>query len=164
MKESSTNEMQRTIEKLRKQLKSHTNITNDYRVKKQKAQGANPQGTAPIAGQEQQPVPGMTGNQPGQPGQAVVGQPITQTAVNQMQTPGMQQANIQGQQHLQQGMVMNRMPGQQQAIPVQMQQQNQGGMIQQPQQRMQMMPGQQPGMPQRMMISHQHLHHQQQHH
>ena len=134
---SSTNEMQRTIEKLRKQLKSHTNITNDYRVKKQKtlgSMGATPQGSTPVTGQEQQQVPGVPGNQPAQPGPAVISQTTTSTAVNQIQNPGMQQTNMPGQPQFQQGMVINRMPGQQQTIPIQMQQQNQGGMIQQPQQ------------------------------
>ena len=145
--------MQRTIEKLRKQLKSHTNITNDYRVKKQKALGAagvQGQGSTTPTGQEHLPVPGAVVSQTGQ---TVIGQTTTPTGTNQIPNPGMQ-PTMTGQ--FQQGMVVNRMPGQQQTIPIQMQQQNQGVMLQQQpqqQQRMQIMPGQQPGMPQRMMIS-----------
>ena len=62
---TSTNEMQRTIEKLRKQLKSHTNIKNDYHVKKQKALGAigvSPQGSTTTTVQEQQQLPGAPTN------------------------------------------------------------------------------------------------------
>jgi hypothetical protein len=151
---SSTNEMQRTIEKLRKQLKSHTNITNDYRVKRQKALGsmtASPAGSTTPTGQEQPQALPVSGTPQSQPGQTVIGQTSTPTAGNQIANPNIQ--TTMPAQAFQQGMVVNRMPGQQQTIPIQMQQQNQGGVIQQPQQRMQMMPGQQPGMPQRMMIS-----------
>ena len=91
---SSTNEMQRTIEKLRKQLKSHTNISNDYRVKKQKAlgnMGVQPQASTTPAGQDQPQVPGTQTNPQIQAGQTMIGQVPATTPMNQVQNPGISQ-------------------------------------------------------------------------
>ena len=157
-----TNEMQRTIEKLRKQSKSHTNIINDYRAKKQKAMGAAgpqvptaspgsnpaPQGGQPVGVQTpmtpSNTIPGNGTPQPGQLPQLTPGAQI-QTQIGQL-TPNQPIPMKQPQQlrpQIQQGMMMaNRMPGQtqQQGMPMQV-----GGMVQQQpqQQRMQMMTTQQ---------------------